>query len=122
MPWTYSQATGELRRNGVVVGSGYSGAGTNAATGRNNPAMDGIPFQGPIPTGRYHIGNAFHHPQKGTTSMLLTPVGHNALGRNGFMIHGNNAQNSASQGCVILGPAIRQQISNSGDSQLTVQP
>ena len=34
--------------------------------------------------------------------MNLTPLGHNALGRTGFMIHGNNVQDNASQGCVIL--------------------
>jgi hypothetical protein len=38
------------------------------------------------------------------------------------MIHGNNAQNNASQGCIILGPDIRQQISASGDHVLAVQP
>ncbi len=54
--------------------------------------------------------------------MSLAPVGHNALGRTGFMIHANNAQNNASQGCIVLGPALRQQIANSGDTQLTVQP
>lgn len=54
--------------------------------------------------------------------MNLTPVGHNALGRGGFMFHGDNVQNSASQGCVILGPTIRQQISASGDHVFTVQP
>lgn len=122
MSWTYSQSTGELRHNGVLVGTGYSGAGATAAAGRNNPAMQGAHDQGPIPAGEYHVGNAYSHPQKGPTVMALTPVGHNALGRNGFLIHGNNAQNDASQGCIILGPAIRQQISASGDTQLFVQP
>lgn len=54
--------------------------------------------------------------------MRLTPIGHNALGRSGFMIHGNNVQNNASQGCIIPGSAIRQQIAGSGDTQLLVQP
>lgn len=122
MPWTYSQSTGQLRHNGILVGTGYSGAGTSAASGRNNPAMQGAINQGPIPTGQYHIGAAFNHPQKGPNSMMLTPIGHNALGRSGFMIHGNNVQNNASHGCIILGPVIRQQITYSGDAQLTVQP
>jgi hypothetical protein len=122
MPWTYFQSSGELRHNGVLIGVGYAGAGMTSATGRNNPAMEGIPNQGPIPAGQYHIGNAFNHPQKGPLSMRLTPIGHNALGRSGFMIHGNNVQNNASQGCIILGPAIRQQIAGSGDTQLLVQP
>lgn len=122
MTWTYSQASGQLFRNAVFVGSGYSGAGLTAATGRNNPAMQNVPNQGPIPTGQYQIGPAYNHPHKGPTCMNLTPVGHNALGRNGFMIHGNNVQNNASQGCIILGPQIRQQIASSGDTALLVQP
>lgn len=89
MPWTYSQSTGELRRSGILVGTGYSGAGANAASGRNNPSMENIPNHGPIPTGQYQISAAYNHPQKGPMSMTITPVGHNALGRSGFMIHGN---------------------------------
>ena len=54
--------------------------------------------------------------------MNLTPVGHNALGRFGFMIQGINIQNNVSQGCVIFGPAIRQQIAASSDHMLVVQP
>lgn len=103
MPWTYSQSTGELRHDGAWVGTGYSGAGLLASSGRNNPAMQHMPNQGPLPAGQYRIGAAYSHPQKGPTSMNLTPAGHNALGRSGFMIHGNNVQNIASQGCIILG-------------------
>jgi hypothetical protein len=54
--------------------------------------------------------------------MDLTPVGHNALGRAGFLIHGNNVTNDASTGCVILGPAFRTQIANSPDKDLNVVP
>ncbi|CAD5372059.1 conserved hypothetical protein [Rubrivivax sp. A210] len=122
MPWTYSQSTGQLRHNGTLVGTGYSGAGLTSAGGRNNPAMQNVPNQGPIPAGQWQIGNAYQHANKGPTSMNLSPVGHNALGRSAFMIHGNNVQNNASQGCIILGPALRQQIAASGDTQLTVQP
>lgn len=122
MAWTYSQSTGELRRNGQLVGTGYSGAGMTAPAGRNNPAMQHVANQGPIPTGSYQIGASYHHPQKGPTSMNLTPVGHNALGRSGFMVHGNNVQNNASQGCIILGPTLRQQIATGNDNTLVVEP
>lgn len=54
--------------------------------------------------------------------MNLTPAGHNALGRSGFMIHGNNVQNNASQGYIILGPSIRQQIASGNDQILVVTP
>lgn len=122
MPWTYSQSTGQLRHNGQLVGTGYSGAGMTSTTGRNNVSMQSIPNQGPIPQGQWHVGGAYNHPTKGPTVMALTPDGHNALGRTAFLIHGNNAQNNASQGCIILAPAIRQQIANSGDTTLTVTP
>ena len=122
MPWTYSQSTGELRRNGSLVGTGYSGAGNSAATGRNNSAMQDVANHGPIPQGQWTIGTARRHATKGPTVMALTPVGHNALGRTAFLIHGNNAVNNASQGCIILGPTIRNQIASSGDTTLTVVP
>ena len=122
MPWSYSQSSGQLRHNGISVGIGYSGAGMSSSTGRNNPAMEGVSNKGPIPTGDYRIGPATHHPNKGPNAMMLTPVGHGARGRSGFMIHGNNVQNNASQGCIILGPAIRQQIAASHDTVLKVQP
>ncbi|HEY9097299.1 MAG TPA: tlde1 domain-containing protein [Thiobacillus sp.] len=122
MPWMYSQSTGELHHNGALIGTGYSGAGLIASSGRNNPAMQSIPNQGPLPSGQYQIGTSYSHPQKGPTSMNLTPAGHNALGRSGFMIHGNNAQNNASQGCIILGPTLRQQIASSSDHILVVTP
>ena len=122
MVWQYSQSTGQLSRNGQNVGAGYAGAGVTAVTGRNNPEMQGVSNQGPLPQGNYLIGSAYQHPQKGPTSMNLQPINHNALGRSGFMIHGNNVQNNASQGCIILGPALRQQIANSGDTTLIVVP
>jgi type VI secretion system (T6SS) effector TldE1-like protein len=122
MSWTYSQSTGQLQHNGVVVGTGYSGAGTSPANGRNNSALQNVRDQGPIPQGQWRIGPAHSHPHKGPTVMRLTPVGHNAFDRSGFLIHGNNAANNASQGCIILGPAIRHQISSSGDTTLNVVP
>lgn len=121
MPWTYSQSTGQLHRDGAVVGTGYSGAGTTTAEGRNNPAMQGQADTGPIPRGEYSIGASHYSTNTGPATLNLTPVGHNALGRTAFRIHGNNAANNASHGCIILPPAIRQQIANSGDTVLNVE-
>ena len=39
MPWTYSQATGELKQNGQHVDTGYSGSGA----GLNNPRNGSLP-------------------------------------------------------------------------------
>lgn len=118
MPWTYSQSTGTLSRSGTVVGRGYSGGGG----GLNNSNHQGIANQGPIPRGRYAISASFTHPQKGPIVMRLTPSGHNAVGRSGFLIHGDNraGNNTASEGCIILSPTLRNQIASSGDRVLEV--
>ena len=122
MPWTYSQSTGQLRHDGALVGTGYSGAGTSAATGRNNPAMQATENAGPIPQGLYTIGPLHNSTNTGPNVMNLTPSGHNALGRTDFQIHGNNATNNASHGCVIMPPAVRNAVANSRDHQLAVIP
>ena len=57
MGWVYSQRTGEIRHNGVMIGRGYSGKGV----GKNNPHMQNVGFKGPIPRGAYFIGHAYHH-------------------------------------------------------------
>ncbi|PSM32210.1 tlde1 domain-containing protein [Haliangium sp. UPWRP_2] len=122
MPWTYHQSTGQLYHNGTLVGTGYSGSGNTTSSGRNNPAMQQMHNQGPIPQGTWQIGTAYQHAQKGPTSMNLTNTSGNTFGRSAFMIHGNNAQNNASQGCIILPPTVRQQIANSTDKTLIVVP
>jgi hypothetical protein len=123
MPWDYSQSTGELHQiqNGrrVRVGTGYSGI--NA--GLNNPAMENMPNTGPIPRGRWRIGNPRRSPNTGPHVLDLRPVGHNANGRTDFQIHGDNRTpqpNDAFNGCIILPRNLRERISNSGDTTLNV--
>ena len=118
MTWTYSQSTGRLTRDGRSVGAGYSGAGL----GRNNGALQGTPNIGPIPTGAYTIGGAYDTASHGPHVMRLTPRGHSALGRSGFLMHGDNPRHDASEGCVIMSRAIRDQVSRSGDTVLEVVP
>lgn len=112
----YSQSSGELTRNGDAIATGYSGAGI----GRNNPAEQAVPNVGPIPQGKYTIGPEFDALVQGPCSMRLTPQGHEALGRDGFMIHGDNAAHNASTGCIVMPPAARQQIAASADRELVV--
>jgi hypothetical protein len=52
--------------------------------------------------------------------MRLTPVGHDAFGRDGFLIHGDNLTHDASTGCIILPPEIRDMIAASEDRDLEV--
>lgn len=112
----YSQSTGIIRRGDVLVGKGYSGQGE----GRNNPAMESIRSVGPIPRGQYHIGPAYDAPGLGPCIMPLTPVGHDALGRSGFFIHGDSKKGNASHGCIVLPRRARKFVGASKDRGLLV--
>lgn len=116
MTWTYRSSDGELLHDGVFVGTGYSGRGE----ARNNPDMEAVANEGPIPRGSYHIADARFSERLGPIVMNLDPVGHDALGRADFRIHGDNASHDASHGCIILGPSIRRLIADSPDKALEV--
>ena len=121
MPWTYSQATGELKQNGQHVDTGYSGTGA----GLNNPAMEASHNIGPIPRGTYTIGAPFHHPHAGPYTMRLTPTTPaNVHGRDGFMIHGDSRAHpgAASNGCIIESLPARERVWNSNDHIIVVTP
>ena len=114
--FVYAQTTGMLAHDGVPVGMGYSGH----AEGRNNPTMQAVHNVGPIPQGLYAIGPPHDTPTHGPHVMALTPVGHNALGRSGFLMHGDNVKHDASLGCIIMLRTVRDLVSASVDKQLTV--
>ena len=106
---TYSQSTGEFTTSDGISYSGYSGNGE----GLNNPSKESIPFVGPIPKGEYTVSSS--NTSKGPTTLVLTPsTSNNMHGRSGFLIHGDNSKhdNSASEGCIIVGPEARKKISN----------
>ena len=84
---------------------------------------------GPLPQGEYTIGkqgDITTNRGRGTflsNAMRLTPnPGNQMFDRSGFIIHGDNRRmdNTASDGCIIMGPSIRNQIGNSGDNILRV--
>lgn len=117
----YHIATGTLLKDTTFWGTGYSGAGKTYIEGRNNARMCNVPNKGPIPVGKYEIGLPYLHPTEGPCVMNLTPCPEtNTFGRSAFHIHGDNARNDASHGCIILGPAIRKQIALSGEKFITV--
>jgi hypothetical protein len=117
MPWTYEQQSGRLYSPaGVEVASGTSGDFLHA----NSPSSQRLQFAGPVPQGLYQIGHA-HHSHLGPLTMDLSPIGHNALGRTDFRIHGGSGHHWASAGCIILGPETRRQIAMSGDRVLRVR-
>lgn len=118
MSLTYAVTSGELYDGLIFEGRGYSGHGP----GLNNPAMEGFADVGPIPAGRYAIGPPHTHGELGPLAMRLTPINHDAHGRSGFFIHGDNSlmNHTASHGCIILGRAIRSVIAANGIHQIEV--
>jgi len=116
MPWQYNQSSGEMSFNKKVVATGYAGKGA----AKNDPTKENVPYSGPIPRGKYKIGAAYKHNSLGPIVMNLDPIGHNALGRKLFRIHGDNATGTASEGCIIMPRFVRDKISKSTDKVLIV--
>ena len=109
MKWTYTQATGELHRDGKLVATGYSGAPGHI----NATTSEGLRSKGPIPRGLWRMFFVYQrHSRLGPVAIALKPEGHNALGRSDFMIHADSIKRpgSASQGCIILPHAVRVQM------------
>ena len=128
--WIYDQKTGLLSHvspdgNVDLVGVGYSGFGK----WHNDPTMQGVKNEGPIPQGGWHIGpqelvvTSANHALRGALPLSPLP-GTNTFGRTGFLIHGDNQyQNlTASQGCVIMGSGMRDEVGQSPDRTLMVVP
>jgi hypothetical protein len=104
--WSYHQRTGEIFRNGVHVGTGYSGH----EAGKNNPDMQHVPRVGPIPVGLYEIGEPFDSKSHGPYVLRLTPHRENQMyGRDGFLMHGDSmlSPGTASLGCIIQSRDVR---------------
>jgi hypothetical protein len=120
--WTYAQKTGDLMHGGEKIDTGYSGCDP----GKNNPDMQAVPDVGPIPQGDWIIsGPPVNTAEHGPFVLTLTPAdGTDTFGRSGFLIHGDKigAPGTASKGCIILARPTREQIWNSGDTDLEVVP
>lgn len=117
--WTYAQSTGQIAQDGHVVGVGYSGFGD----GLDNPDLETMVDEGPIPRGQWRIVRwDDHHAEKGPIVAVLEPVDHDAHGRTEFLIHGDNqdANHTASHGCIIAARSIRESWRLSGDMDLEV--
>lgn len=117
--WTYNSLTGRLDHDEAIIATAYSGNGE----GLNNPAMEADKGIGPIPRGQYHIGPwEDMHPHLGPQVAPLTPVGHDALGRTEFFVHGDSSamNHTASHGCIIAGRPARDAMRASGETELMV--
>lgn len=119
--WEYSQSSGELRNNNILVARGYSGNGY----GKNAPDYQAVHNVGPIPRGVYTIGPAYKEPyeHKAPPVMHLIPDPENEMfGRDGFLIHGDSIKEpgTASEGCIILAYPARCAVASASDKRLTV--
>jgi hypothetical protein len=118
--WTYVQLSGQLiDAGGQLIAVGYSGS----PAGKNNPQEQSIADVGPIPQGSYTIGPPHDTPEHGPYVLSLTAAATNPMfGRSGFLMHGDSVAHPgcASEGCIIMGLKIRQQVWASGDHQLRV--
>jgi hypothetical protein len=124
--YTYSQATGEFARFGKKpMATGYSGRGK----GKNNPAMETVRATGPIPAGRWRIGESYASARTGPVTIPLYSQDEKPRDdidqrtrRSAFRIHGDSikAPGTASSGCIILPRAIRLEIAQEPGAILLV--
>lgn len=104
----YHSGTGETYLDGQFEGIGYSGT----LAYRNKPEAEDLKQLGPIPRGRYTMSlcDPKEHPHLASPVFRLTPKGHDAFKRTGFLLHGDNTKHDASHGCIIEGRTLRQHI------------
>lgn len=116
---TYKIASGELSRDGAVLGKGYSGQ----PGCKNDASKCAIHNEGPIPPGRYDIGAPIDTVTHGPFVLPLSPHPENEMhGRSGFLIHGDSVAHpgTASEGCIIVPRSVRESVHASGDTLLEV--
>ena len=125
MTWIFEQSTGNLvSPSGEVVASGYAGGncGKNPE-GRNNPALQNVPCIGPLPVGTYTFGLPVPVSKLGPYAIPLIPDSRNEMyGRGDFYMHGDRVGDpgAASEGCIIMPRAIRDEVWASDDHTLMV--
>lgn len=124
MPWTYKQATGELLDpSGQHVATGYAGGncGENPE-GKNNPLLQAIKSVGPLPVGKYTLGEVVAQSHLGPYAIPLIPYTSNQMfGRGDFYMHGDTTPSgNASEGCIIMPRIVRVRVYGSDDRTVEV--
>jgi hypothetical protein len=118
----YHQSTGQLFADDgtTLLGSGHAGNGA----GLNNPTMQDVHNVGPLPCGRYSVGDFTTHVHLGPLSAPLTPLPDPwgaftwLRGRGGFYIHGPEF----SEGCIVMPEPVRAALAAGSDRTLVVIP
>lgn len=122
--WLYESSTGRLfDPEGTLTATGYAGGfcGTHPE-GKNNPSMQAVHNIGPLPEGFYTLGQPLDKPNTGPYSIPLAPDPSNEMfDRSAFYIHGDTTPpGNASDGCIVMGRSVRQEMWESGDHGLKV--
>lgn len=128
---TYSQCTFNVSSgtfqfaDGTSV-KGYSGVNNSKSKNfsdmygeyyYNNPEYQDVPNKGAIPCGTYYITGYRNDSRLGKYTIILSQDSANDTygSRSAFRIHGDNSDNNASQGCIILGIDARIKIAQEFD-------
>lgn len=125
MSWTYEQNTGRLLDpNGVFVAKGYAGGncGHNPEA-VNNHAMQSVHNVGPLPVGKYTLGEVIQESHLGPWAIPLIPDPANEMfGRGHFFMHGDmiGHPGAGSEGCIIMARQVRIAVAASSDRQIYV--
>ncbi len=119
--WIYGQRNGVIIRGDarilVAEGTGYAGRGPC----RNEPSAQAIKNAGPLPRGLYTLERVEDNPKTGPFTIVLSPDRRNEMhGRSAFLIHGDDKEHDASEGCIILDRKTRERVWASGDRILLV--
>ena len=122
---TYSVSSGTFQFADGITVKGYSGV--NNAKSKNASDMYGqyyynntensdVKDRGAIPCGTYYITGYRNDSRLGQYTIVLSQDSANdTYGRDGFRIHGDNSDNNASHGCIILGRDARIKIAQEFD-------
>ena len=116
--WVYAIAARTLfddAGNILAVGCDFRPPYSGNDQWRDDPTAGGVVGHGPLPPGLYRIGPVYDDPHLGPHVMHLDPEGWDGGGRTVIRCHGDNSRGdaSASDGCLILPPALRQALSSS---------
>lgn len=124
MNWEYKQPTGDITDpHGVFVHQGYAGGNCGQhPEGINNHEMQNVHNIGPLPVGFYTMAEVVEGSHLGPFAIRLEPDPANIMfGRGGFFVHGDTQiPFHASDGCIIMPRAVREQMWASDNHQIEV--
>jgi len=116
--YTFYNSTGRFESTEGWSVMGYSGRNVNSDgyDYRNRAESVRMIGVGVIPEGMYYIVGVNSSITSNTIVLSLDPA-NDMYGRSGFRIHGDNSNNNASKGCIILDAGSRARIASAFNSR-----